>query len=227
MNLLFIGNSATYVHEIPQTLAKLCAEQGYNVTTSQLTPGGYMLSQHADETTEHGQKVLAEIAKGYDIVFLQDNGNCIATKEKATACHLACDKLINAIRAHGARPMLYVRPPYGKPLADHSPLAQCQKLDALFSDIAGRHGVDCVFVNRAFAQAIQNTEIELWGPDHAHTSPAGAYLAVCTFYATLFGRSATELDTNGLPPDEARVLQSIADRVAQDSNRYTTTKKEN
>ena len=90
MKLLFIGNSATYVHEIPRTLARLCSEQGLDVTTMQLTPGGYKLSQHADETTEHGQKVLAEIAKGYDIVFLQDNGNCISSQEKRKACHDAC-----------------------------------------------------------------------------------------------------------------------------------------
>ena len=111
MKLLFIGNSATYVHEIPRTLAKLCSEQGLDVTTMQLTPGGYMLSQHADETTEHGQKVLAEIAKGYDIVFLQDNGNCISSREKRKACHDACQKLAKAVKESGAKLYFYVRPP--------------------------------------------------------------------------------------------------------------------
>ena len=63
MNLLFIGNSATYVNEIPQTLSRLAYEQGYSLQTSQFTPGGYTLAQHADLSTDHGQEVINEIKK--------------------------------------------------------------------------------------------------------------------------------------------------------------------
>jgi len=214
MKLLFIGNSATYVHKIPQTLAELTSKNGILVEVGQVVKGGFELAQHADASTEYGKRVLEELQKGYDVVFLQDNGNCISTEEKMKNCEAACDTLIDVIRKNGARPMFYVRPPYGKEIFGKSPLEQCQYFDDLFDRIAKKHGIDCIWVNRAFAQAIQSTELDLWGEDHAHTSPLGAYLAVCTFYATLFGRSATELDENGLSSSEAKLLWEIADSVA-------------
>lgn len=213
MKLLFIGNSATYVHEIPKTLARLCSEQGFNVTTVQLTPGGYMLSQHADETTEHGKKVLDEIAKGYDIVFLQDNGNCVLNDEKRKACFDACRKLAKAINASGAKLYFYVRPPYKKLLGELKSLQQCEEFDKLFGEIAQELGAECVHVNRAFAYAIKNLDFELWCEDQGHTSEHGAYLAVCTFFAKIFGRSATSLSNCELPSDDAKELQKAADTV--------------
>lgn len=215
MKILFIGNSATYVHKVPQTLQRLAGQVGYEIEVGQLTPGGYELAQHADATTPHGQQVLSEIAKGYDIVFLQENGNCISSHQKRAACTDACARLIAAIRQSGAKPYFYVRPPYGKPLADYTSSQQCQKLDELFCSLAADNGgIFCVFANRAYAYAIDSLDLPLWGPDNAHTSPEGAYLIVCTFFATLFGVSSTCLDPNGLPCDTARALQLAADAVA-------------
>ena len=218
MKLLFIGNSATYVHEIPQTLARLSAPLGYTLEVEQITRGGFTLAKHSDPSTLHGQTVLSELQKGYDVVFLQDNGNCIMSDGMREACSDACSRLIQAARAGGARPMLYVRPPYGTPADGRSPIEQCHAFDGLFGSIAREWDVDCVFVNRAFAAAIEQTDIPLWGPDNAHTSAQGAYLAVCVFFATLFAKSATLLGTNGLPMDEARTLQQIADAVVRSQN---------
>ena len=71
MKILFIGNSATSVNDVPNLLKRLAASAGKTVTVKAITKGGYTLAQHADETTDHGKGVYAEIAKGYDIVFLQ------------------------------------------------------------------------------------------------------------------------------------------------------------
>ena len=68
MKILFLGNSATYVHEIPQTLAKLAKKLGHEVEIGQITPGGCELAKHADIMCEHGRFVNDEINKGYDIV---------------------------------------------------------------------------------------------------------------------------------------------------------------
>ena len=93
MKILFLGNSATFVHEIPQKLQRLCEKAGYKIETAQLTPSSFYLREHADESTEHGKLVLEEIKKGYDIVFLQENSTCIVTEEKREACRAASAKL--------------------------------------------------------------------------------------------------------------------------------------
>ena len=57
LRLLFIGNSATYVHDLPQTLCRLAADAGYCIEAKSIVKGGYELSQHADVNTLHGHAV--------------------------------------------------------------------------------------------------------------------------------------------------------------------------
>lgn len=87
------------------------------------------------------------------------------------------------------------------------------EIDKLFGRIAAELGAGCAYVNRAFAYAIENLNIPLWGPDNAHTSKEGAYMAVCVFFSTLFNISSAVLEYNGLPEDVARSLQQAADKV--------------
>lgn len=216
MKLLFIGNSATYVHDIPETLCMLAEKAGYSATAKRITPGGYSLAQHADVSTDHGQAVLEEIGKGYDIVVLQEVSKCISSEELSRQTRQASHVLASAVRNAGAEPVFYVRPPVGTPQGTVTPFEQCVKLDQLFNEIAEREDMRNIYVNRAFAYAMKELDVDLWGPDHAHTSPSGAYLAVCVFFATLFHASATVLDCNELDPKVAHQLQRIADRVAFD-----------
>lgn len=209
MKILFIGNSATYVHEIPETLSRLSDEQGINVEIESITRGGYMLSQYAEE-----QGVYDTIKKGFDIVVFQDNGNCVSTAEMRDKCRDALKKMIKKVKESGAEAYIYVRPPYGYPSFDLTPLEQCEEFDKLFGEIAENEGAENVYVNRAFAEAIKTTSLKLWGPDNAHTSEQGAYLAVCTFFATIFKKSSTVLSTNGLVSDEASLIQKIADKIS-------------
>jgi hypothetical protein len=98
MKFLFIGNSATYVHEIPQTFQRLAKKCGFSFEVEQITPSGCELAKHADTSTELGKRVFAEIAKGYDAVFLQENGSCMSSDEKRAACFDASRRLISAVR---------------------------------------------------------------------------------------------------------------------------------
>ena len=207
MRILFIGNSATYVHDIPETLARLASEAGFSTEALRIVKGGWRLSQHA----EAGSRALAEIEKGYDLVVLQDNGNCIENDERRAASVAASEILCKAARESGAKVYFYVRPPYGYEAFGRSPVEQCREFDRFFTEIADRESAVCSYVNRAFEYAIENTDIRLWGDDNAHTSDEGAYLAVCVHFATIYGKSATLLGENGVRA--AKVLQEIADRI--------------
>lgn len=207
MRILFIGNSATYVHDIPEKLARLATDAGFPTECVRVVKGGWCLSQHA----EPGSRALTEIEKGYDIVVLQDNGNCVSSDEKREACISACDLLSKKAIESGAKVCYYVRPPYGYEAFGRTPLEQCRAFDELFSDIASKNGATCAYVNRAFAYAIENTDIRLWGDDNAHTSEQGAYLAVCVIFSSIFGKSAILLDGNGI--ENAKELQKIADKI--------------
>ena len=212
-NLLFIGNSATSVNDIPQLLSRLSRKAGYDVTASSVTLGGGTLTQHADETTAHGQKVRNEIAKGYDIVFLQEVTSCISSAENRAATLEASRTLDAAIKESGAETYFYVRPPMKKSLSGYDTYSQCVEYDKLFVSVAEDIGATNVYVNRAFAYAVQNYDIELWGDDNAHANENGAYLIACVFFSTLFDTSSSVLDHNGLPDNVALSLQQAADQV--------------
>jgi len=216
LRLLFIGNSATYVNDIPGTLKNLAEKAGYPIECERIVKGGAKLSYHADPTTPHGQQITEALQKKYDVVFIQDNGNCISSDEMRIASQHACETLSTAIRASGAEVGIYFRPPYGHELCGLDPIEQCLEFDKHFLQISNTVSALNVFVNRAFAEAIKQTNFDLWGPDHAHTSAHGAFLAVCVFFSTLFQISSGVLDTNGLPPKDAAALQAIADKVALD-----------
>ena len=209
---LFVGNSATYVNDLPAMLVSLCEKKGIDITQKQLVKGGYFLKQHAEDSA-----VFDEISKGYDLVFLQENGHAMTSPEACSASLAAGRKLADAVRKAGSACWIYVRPPYGHDLASINHFDQCILFDNHFTPAAREWGARCVYINRAFAYAIKYCNLPLWGPDNAHLGIHGAYLAVCTFYATLFGRSASELDTAyDLPEQDAEILRQIADKIARD-----------
>ena len=208
--LLFIGNSATYVNDLPATLVSLCEKRGISMTQTQIVKGGRFLKTHAQEPA-----VYEEIAKGYDVVFFQENGNAITTAEEREKCLAGCKQMVDAAQKVGSQCWFYVRPPYGNDLAGINSFDQCILFDRHFTPAARQWNMGCAYINRAFAEAIKHHKIPLWGPDNAHTGIQGAYLAVCTFYASLFGRTATELDAAyGLSQEDATLLQQIADKIA-------------
>ena len=169
---------------------------------------------HAAFDTEHGKNVSRKIREGYDIVWLQDNGNCISDETKIQQSLSACETLGSLIRDSGARVGIYFRPPYGYERWGFNPFEQCEQFDRLFLSVPESFNSLNAYVNRAFALAIRDTKYDVWGADHAHTSIYGAYLAVCVFFATIFHTSTSALDSNGLSLEDARALQAIADRVA-------------
>ena len=211
MKLLFIGNSATHVHDIPNLLATLTKPLGISLETEMITEDGYELYRHADT-----ESVFEKISRAYDMVFLQEHGNCIASEENAEKSLKAMQKLGNAVQSSGAKLYYYVRPPYGKENRGRDAFMQCKLFDEHFKKSAEQTGAECVFVNRSFAYAIKNCNLRLWGDDNAHASIIGAHLIVFTFFASLFKKSARLLNSEKITEEEAEKLAEIADKIALD-----------
>lgn len=217
LRVLFIGNSATFTHELPQMLQTLARKAGYDITTDSYTKSGYELSRYLEDGNVNKTPLLNKIATGFDIVFLQENSDCALSEEKGELSWDAHETLDKAIRAAGGETYMYIRPPSGKDKSGLNSFAQCKEYDKFFGSISAAIGAENAYVNRAFAYAIENTSYNLWGSDNAHVSEYGAYLAVCVFFATLYDTSSSVLDSNGIIPDaDAMILQNIADKIVLD-----------
>ncbi|WP_040253217.1 DUF4886 domain-containing protein [Psychroserpens mesophilus] len=102
LNVLFIGNSLTYYHEMPQTLQMMLNETNTNIKIDQSTYPGYSLSQHlsrkTESTTEHGIITRTEkkiVEKNWDIIILQTGTVSVLIPENR---ELKVEKAISRIK---------------------------------------------------------------------------------------------------------------------------------
>lgn len=75
MKILFIGNSYTYYHDMPERIfAPMAKERGFEFEVQAVTHGGYKLNWYADPENEEGKR-LRQVVEGrhYDWIVLQDH----------------------------------------------------------------------------------------------------------------------------------------------------------
>jgi hypothetical protein len=70
----------------------------------------------------------------------------------------------------------------------------------------------------AFAKAVaKRPDLELYQPDRRHPTLLGTYLAACTTYAAVYGKSpAGNTYTAGIDPATARFLQDTAEQAVRE-----------
>jgi hypothetical protein len=210
--ILFIGNSYTYVNDLPGTFAQLAASGGHRVETGMVAPGGWTLQQHAAST----DTINAISASKWNYVILQEQSQIPAdAASRAASMYPAARSLASKIEASGAKPMFYLTPARreGWPedgMPDY-PSMQFQ-IDIGYIGISQELGAPVAPVGYAWLLAVgQNPRLDLWQADGSHPSETGTYLAACVFYATIYRQSPAGLSyTAGLPQDTVLFLQQMA-----------------
>jgi hypothetical protein len=105
VRVLFVGNSLTYVGNLPAVFATLARGNGRDVHADMLVKGGATLTQWLDS----GAVQRALDARHYDYVVLQERGNDFACGFGPQVCkdsRHALRALSSAIRADHAKPVL-------------------------------------------------------------------------------------------------------------------------
>ena len=204
MNILFIGNSYTYVNDLPRMLSTLAAAgpRKLRIQTDKQVEGGQSLMGHWNKG-----KAVEKIRKGgWDFVVLQDQSLTPAQRPQLTREY--APKLDAEIRKAGARTVFYMTWARKKdpPMID--------KLSQTYTEVARELGAAVAPVGLAWKAAIEKRpELELFAGDGSHPSPAGTYLAACVFYATLTGEDPAKLPADvikSIPAETARFLQQVA-----------------
>jgi hypothetical protein len=215
--VLFLGNSYTYVNDLPGTFAKLAQSGGHPIDSAMVANGGETLAQHAASAQS-----LDEIASTpWTYVVLQEQSQTPAASA-GVAQSLAAAKTLGAkARTVGARPLLFMTPAHrdGMPEAGLANYETMQRaIDNGYLSIARSLSDAVAPVGYVwFIVVRQHSEIDLWQDDGSHPSPAGTYLEACVFYDTIFRQPSAGLGfLGGLTADEARTLQTAADENVPD-----------
>lgn len=216
MNFLFIGNSHTYVNEVPRIVKDLFAEAGKQVNVSMVTQGGKSLLWHSEQ-----RNASFNIRNGgYDAVILQDQ----ATGFTAESFAEGLDRLVaDGLAKVDSRRVLYM-------VWAHRNTPEMQPdMTAAYRAGAKKHNAALAPVGEIWYRLLAETpSLELFCEDGNHATPLGSYLAACTLFYLLANRTEPLLpdDDNaiaarlGLDPALCRRMHLAAlDGLRAESNR--------
>jgi hypothetical protein len=198
--ILYIGNSFTARNNLPELIAALAREKGYEVEHRLISAGGAALRLHWNA----GEALKAIQEGGYDYVVLQEQSTLPI--KNAVRFHENVRLFDEVIKTAGAKTVLYLT--WAR---QHAPETQAALTQAYLS--IGKE-IDAVVVpvgvvwEKFFAKY---QEPVLHDTDGSHPSLAGSYLAACVFVATLFKENPADCShPPGISREHAILLQKAA-----------------
>lgn len=206
MNILFIGNSYTYFHDLPQVFQDLARANGKQVNAFSVTKGGRRLDAYMDPSDELTQKLETLIGeRHYDVCFLQEQSKLPALDRDAFLAGV--QHVMQMVRSAADRFVLYAT--WGRKLGNPdlelhgwTPESMTQMLIDSYDAAGAKFGMTVSHVGKRFwYMTCNHPQIELYAPDKTHTSQLGTDLAALTHYKTLFGAFPENTQVLGLQPE--------------------------
>jgi hypothetical protein len=192
--VLFIGNSYTYVNNLPEMLRTMAAARGITLDVGMATTGGWKLSDHWTTANSDAHRLLRD--RKWDVVVLQEQSVFGSTQVVGNVQRVGPDDQFQRyaklwqeeIRSAGMTPAFYLT------WARRGAPEDQAVLDRAYVSAARAAKGILVPVGAAWQGTRQHhAGIELFQSDGSHPSPAGTYLAACTFFAAFFDRSPVGL----------------------------------
>lgn len=197
--ILMIGNSHTYINDVPEMLRSLCESAGIHAKVAGLSVGGHSLKQYVFPETQREQvyadKLISLLEEeDWDYVILQGK-----RAEEVLDAEVFTDAIrtIQSCLSSDAQVVIYMPWTAEDPehYSDPNNSATIGQMITSLYPIA--ESLDCALAPSgiAFERAkVLYPDINLYGLDHSHANPIGSYLSACTIFGTMLG-----IDPQGLP----------------------------
>ncbi len=224
ISVLFIGNSYTYVNNLPMMVSTLATNLGKKITVDSKTGSGTTFQGHLDDPATD----IKIHSKPWDVVVIQ--GQSLEPSNSNMLVDLVT--IPNAVRlservwaANACSNVMYYMT-WGRQNGSSQSEATntFEKMNARLyknylrmADSSDRSMVSPVGAVWGYVRANHPT-INLYDADGSHPSFEGSYLAACTFYTSLFQKSPVGATYyGGLNATTAGILQQAAATVILDS----------
>ncbi|MDB4908917.1 MAG: hypothetical protein JWO05_3701 [Gemmatimonadetes bacterium] len=214
-HLLFIGNSFTYVNDLPRTVADLAASAGDTIRVKSVALPDYAVIDHALGGSNAASVIRAE---HWDVVLLQQ-GPTPAGLDRDTLV-LAAKIFAPLATASGARTAALMTWPGAQQQLQYPSLFD-ETRDSCMAEASAVSGV-CYPAGEAWRAAWKaDPQLALYGGDGYHPSPLGTYLTALVIYEEVTGHDARTLPSRAtvagaqLSASETtvRLLQAAAHEV--------------
>jgi hypothetical protein len=223
ISVLFIGNSYTYVNDLPTVLENLVDAQGDILTVDSKTNGGYTFQSHVNDATTF-QKINS---KPWDYVVLQGQSQepSFPYSQVTTESLPYVEQIADSVRESNFCSQLNLFMTWGRQNGDPQwdSINTFDKMNQRLRDSYLRFAyetegsVSPIGVVWKYVRDNYPT-INLYSGDGSHPSFEGTYLAACTFYSSLYQKSCSNSTYVGsLDPATALLLQDAASSIVLDS----------
>jgi hypothetical protein len=178
LQVLFVGNSLTYVGNLPAVFTALAANNGHAADADLLVKGGATLTEWLDS----GAVQRALKASHYDYVILQERGNDFACGFGPQVCRdsrHALHALAGLVRGAGARPILMGTYQIGD--------GASQALVAAESKAAKAEGMPYVDVSTRLNEGRERAPYDDWFAKAGHPGHALVLLEAVLLYQQAYG----------------------------------------
>nr|WP_294860162.1 PKD domain-containing protein [uncultured Fluviicola sp.] len=224
ISVLFIGNSYTYVNDLPGTLGSLATSLGKEITIDSKTNGGFTFQNQVNDPLTFS-KIHAKL---WDVVVIQGQSQEPSFPDSQVDSQTLpyALQLSDSIWANNVCGNVMYYMTWGRQNGDPqwSEINTFEKMNTRLynayirmADSSDRSMVSPVGRVWSYVRANHPT-INLYNADESHPSVEGTYLAACTFYTSLFQQSPSGSNFyGGLNATTAGILQTAAALVILDS----------
>jgi hypothetical protein len=226
--VLFIGNSYTYVNDLPNLVKQIALSFGDTLIHDSSTPGGANFNGHSSSA-----QTLTKInQQQWDYVVLQAQSQepAFSPFQVSGQTYPYAEQLVDMIGNNFSctEPIFFMT--WGRKYGDqqncqnYPPICTYQgmqqRLRESYLEMAFTDSATCAPVGMAWKKSIEiDSTLNLYIADNSHPSIYGSYLAACTFYASIFKKSAvgSAYWPNAIDSLTALSLQQIGSSTVLDS----------
>lgn len=228
IRVLFLGNSYTYVNDLPKIIKDIATNEGKVFTYESVTPGGCTLFQHLDSKTS-----MSKIRQGnWDYVILQEQSQLpVIDYYRHNTLKPSYKSLHDSIMLYNPEAkvvgyMTWGRRYGGQQCVNFGDGLYCSAnfvdfnhmqdtLTAAYCENAYATNSYVAPVGEAWKAALTvDPNLVLHSSDNSHPSYDGSYLAACVFYSVFWNKSSLGIyHDKQIDDSKAELLQTISDEV--------------
>jgi hypothetical protein len=226
IKVLFVGNSYTYVNDLPNVVKELATSQNKTIETTEFHTGGAQFSTHWNN-----QSLINTIEQGgFDFMVLQGQSQEVAFPQSQFYSEVypyakSLDSLFKVYNHNGKVAFFMTwgyrygdaaNCPYYPPYCNY--WSMTQELYNNYRQMAFDFNSMVSPIGAAWRYSIiLDSNFVLHSSDNSHPSIKGTYLAACVLYSTLFMDSVNSGYYNVLSAADAQRLQQISNTIVFDS----------
>ena len=214
MKILFIGNSYTYVNDMPKIFETLCRDNGHDVTVTSVVHGGHKLYQYVDCDDQYKARFEEAIAADhYDLCFLQEQSYLPLSNYDLFFSGVS--KLIERAKPSVDRFMLYATwgRKEGHPTLEEfgwTNKSMTFDLASAYTKAGEAFSLSVSHVGLSFYKIYtEHSSIELYHEDKTHPSWEGSCLAALTHYNSVFGDMPSVFDALNLDESTLSAFKNL------------------